>query len=39
MDEPLPTFDIPRSEVIRNLDITQRGTRQADWVRDYPRYV
>ncbi|CAN1743604.1 hypothetical protein LINPERHAP1_LOCUS1851 [Linum perenne] len=29
MDQALPIFDIPRSEVIRNLEITQRGTRHA----------
>ncbi|CAN1801736.1 Protein MAIN-LIKE 2, partial [Linum perenne] len=28
MDQPLPTFDMPRSEVIINLETTQRGTRQ-----------
>ncbi|CAN1826688.1 Protein MAIN-LIKE 2, partial [Linum perenne] len=32
MDQPLPTFDMPRSEVMINLETTQRGTRQADWV-------
>ncbi|CAN1847893.1 hypothetical protein LINPERHAP1_LOCUS38710 [Linum perenne] len=32
MDRPLPTFDMPRSEVILNLEITQWGTQQGDWV-------
>ncbi|CAN1750969.1 hypothetical protein LINPERHAP1_LOCUS4200, partial [Linum perenne] len=39
MDQPLPTFDMPRSEVMINLETTQRGTRQADWVARYPRYL
>ncbi|CAN1744173.1 hypothetical protein LINPERHAP1_LOCUS2036 [Linum perenne] len=39
MDQPLPTFDMPRSEVLINLETTQRGTRQADWVARYPTYI
>ncbi|CAN1821062.1 hypothetical protein LINPERHAP1_LOCUS29357 [Linum perenne] len=39
MDQPLPTFDMPRSEVLMNLETTQRGTRQADWVARYPTYL
>ncbi|CAN1797962.1 hypothetical protein LINPERHAP1_LOCUS21494 [Linum perenne] len=39
MDKPLPMFDMPRSEVIINLEITQRGTRQKDWVPRYPRLI
>ncbi|CAN1821783.1 hypothetical protein LINPERHAP1_LOCUS29675 [Linum perenne] len=30
MDQPLPTFDMPQSEVILNLEITQWGTRHGD---------
>ncbi|CAN1774946.1 hypothetical protein LINPERHAP1_LOCUS13146 [Linum perenne] len=39
MDQPIPTFDMPHSEVMLNLELTQRGTRQGDWVARYPRYV
>ncbi|CAN1800753.1 hypothetical protein LINPERHAP1_LOCUS22675 [Linum perenne] len=36
MDQPLSTFDMPHSEVMLNLEITQQGTRQGDWVARYP---
>ncbi|CAN1851657.1 Protein MAIN-LIKE 2 [Linum perenne] len=39
MDQPLPTFDMPRFEVMMNLEITQRGTGQPDWVTRYPQYL
>ncbi|CAN1820172.1 Serine/threonine-protein phosphatase 7 long form homolog [Linum perenne] len=39
MDHPLPTFDMPRSEVMLNLELTQWGTQHKDWVARYPRYV
>ncbi|CAN1848428.1 hypothetical protein LINPERHAP1_LOCUS38926 [Linum perenne] len=39
MDQPLSTFDMPRSKVMMNLEITQRGTGQPDWVARYPRYL
>ncbi|CAN1838083.1 hypothetical protein LINPERHAP1_LOCUS35333 [Linum perenne] len=39
MDQPIPTFDMPRSEVMLNLELTQRGTRQEDWVVRYHTYL